>query len=81
MHFTVYLSAKLHRSFNCNFTSIYNSVIILTFFKSRVVTLRSLFIFRQQLDIIYGSLCKWKCDKEGEEEIRGGNFILLDQYS
>ena len=26
MHFTVYLTVKLHRSFNCNFTSIYNSV-------------------------------------------------------
>ena len=25
-HFTVYLTAKLHRPFNCNFTSIYNSV-------------------------------------------------------
>ena len=26
MHFTVYLTVKLHRSFNCNFTFIYNSV-------------------------------------------------------
>ena len=26
MHLTVYLTVKLHRSFNCNFTSIYNSV-------------------------------------------------------
>ena len=25
MHFTVYLSVKLHSSFNCNFMSIYNS--------------------------------------------------------
>ena len=25
MHFTVYLTVKLHRSFNFNFTSIYNS--------------------------------------------------------
>ena len=28
MHITVYLTVKLHRSFNCNFTSIYNSVIV-----------------------------------------------------
>ena len=27
MNFTVYLTVKLHRSFNCNFTSIYNSVV------------------------------------------------------
>ena len=26
MHFTVYLTVKLHMSFNCNLTSIYNSV-------------------------------------------------------
>ena len=26
MHFTVYTPVKLHRPFNCNFTSIYNSV-------------------------------------------------------
>ena len=25
MHFTVYLTVKLHMPFNCNFTSIYNS--------------------------------------------------------
>ena len=26
MHFTVYLTVKLYKSSNCNFTSIYNSV-------------------------------------------------------
>ena len=29
MHFTIYLTVKLQKSFNCNFTSIYNSVALI----------------------------------------------------
>ena len=52
MHFTVYITIKLHRSFNCNFTSIYNSVVLDRYSEYRYYTLWDLVQFLLKLSAV-----------------------------